>query len=124
MPQQPILFYDVFDVWGIDFMGHSQSPMDTYTLCLSSTIQTVKLKYSTTKSRKHCKRWPIPTGTTRANSLRMLYGHTDFIGDVSLLDYFRQAMQPSLRPSRQLKEAPTTRIGRTLLGSIRELLDL
>ncbi|RDX68857.1 pol, partial [Mucuna pruriens] len=21
MPQQPILFYEVFDVWGIDFMG-------------------------------------------------------------------------------------------------------
>ena len=21
MPQQPMLFYEVFDVWGIDFMG-------------------------------------------------------------------------------------------------------
>ncbi|RDY10709.1 putative mitochondrial protein, partial [Mucuna pruriens] len=27
-PQQPILFYEVFDVWGINFMEPSQSPMD------------------------------------------------------------------------------------------------
>ncbi|RDX97369.1 hypothetical protein CR513_19866, partial [Mucuna pruriens] len=35
-----------------------------------------KLKYSTRKSRKHCKRWPIPTRRTRANSLRKLSRHT------------------------------------------------
>ncbi|RDX90053.1 Gag-Pol polyprotein, partial [Mucuna pruriens] len=38
--------------------------------------QTTKPKSSTRKSRKHCKRWPIPTGRAGADSLRMLYGHT------------------------------------------------
>ncbi|RDY04243.1 hypothetical protein CR513_12066, partial [Mucuna pruriens] len=39
--------------------------------------QTTKLKYSTGKLRKHCKRWPIPTERTRVDSLRMLYGQTE-----------------------------------------------
>ncbi|RDX88663.1 hypothetical protein CR513_29721, partial [Mucuna pruriens] len=39
--------------------------------------QTTKLKYSTGKSRKHCKRWPILAGRTRADSLKTLYGHTE-----------------------------------------------
>ncbi|RDX63621.1 hypothetical protein CR513_57929, partial [Mucuna pruriens] len=34
-----------------------------------------QVKYSIEKSRKYCKRWSIPTGRTRANSLRTLYGH-------------------------------------------------
>ncbi|RDX74162.1 hypothetical protein CR513_46119, partial [Mucuna pruriens] len=38
--------------------------------------QTAKWKYSIGKSRKFCKRWPIPTRKTGANSLRTLYGHT------------------------------------------------
>ncbi|RDY00717.1 hypothetical protein CR513_16068, partial [Mucuna pruriens] len=29
------------------------------------------------KSRKHCKRWPIPTGWTRVDSLRTPCGHTE-----------------------------------------------
>ncbi|RDY06202.1 hypothetical protein CR513_09845, partial [Mucuna pruriens] len=35
-----------------------------------------KLKYSIGKSRKICKRWQILAEKTRADSLRMLYGHT------------------------------------------------
>ncbi|RDX86133.1 hypothetical protein CR513_32568, partial [Mucuna pruriens] len=38
--------------------------------------QMAKLKYSIGKSRKHCKRWSIPTRRTRADSLRTLYGRT------------------------------------------------
>ncbi|RDX90562.1 gag-pol, partial [Mucuna pruriens] len=38
--------------------------------------QTVKLNSSIGKSRKHYKRWPIPTGRTGADSLKMIYGHT------------------------------------------------
>ncbi|RDY03461.1 Pro-Pol polyprotein, partial [Mucuna pruriens] len=38
IPQQPILFCEVFDVWGFDFVGPFQSPMDTLTFCLSSTM--------------------------------------------------------------------------------------
>ncbi|RDX90042.1 putative mitochondrial protein, partial [Mucuna pruriens] len=39
--------------------------------------QTAKLKYSTRKSRKHCKRWPIPARRIGVDSLRMLYGHIE-----------------------------------------------
>ncbi|RDX88975.1 hypothetical protein CR513_29356, partial [Mucuna pruriens] len=39
--------------------------------------QMAKLKYSMGKSRKHCKRWPIPAGRIGADSLRTLYGHTE-----------------------------------------------
>ncbi|RDY04634.1 hypothetical protein CR513_11624, partial [Mucuna pruriens] len=38
MPQQLILFCEVFDVWGIDFMGHSLSPMDNFTFYLPLTM--------------------------------------------------------------------------------------
>jgi len=41
MPQQPMLFHEVFDVWGIDFMG--QQPLVsfgfTYILLLSIMFQ-------------------------------------------------------------------------------------
>ncbi|RDX82593.1 hypothetical protein CR513_36595, partial [Mucuna pruriens] len=39
--------------------------------------QIAKLKYSIGKSKNCYKRWPIPIGGTRANSLRTLYGHTE-----------------------------------------------
>ncbi|RDY12782.1 Retrovirus-related Pol polyprotein, partial [Mucuna pruriens] len=39
--------------------------------------QTTKLKCLIGKSRKFCKRWPIPTRKTRADSLKTLYGHTE-----------------------------------------------
>ncbi|RDX85227.1 putative mitochondrial protein, partial [Mucuna pruriens] len=140
MPQQPILFCEVFDVWGIYFMGPFPiSNGYSYILlvvdyvsrwveaiatktneakvivdflksnifyrfgvpkalisdqgshfCNSAIMgwcielpqhttpkQTTKLKYSTRKSRKHCKRWPIPTERTRGDSLRMPYGDTE-----------------------------------------------
>ncbi|RDX83595.1 hypothetical protein CR513_35466, partial [Mucuna pruriens] len=34
--------------------------------------QMAKLKYSIGKSKRFCKRWPIPTGKTGADSLRTL----------------------------------------------------
>ncbi|RDY01096.1 Retrovirus-related Pol polyprotein from transposon 17.6, partial [Mucuna pruriens] len=146
MPQQPVLFYEVFDVWDIDFIGPflvsngylyillvvdyvSQwveaiatktndgkvvvdflksnifcrfgvskalisdqgshfcnkaisSLLHKYEVVhrIATTyhpIQTAKLKYSIGKSKKHCKRWPIPTGRTGADSLRTFYGHTE-----------------------------------------------
>ncbi|RDY03093.1 hypothetical protein CR513_13366, partial [Mucuna pruriens] len=97
--------------------------------------QMTKLKYSIGKSRKHCKRWSIPTERIGVDSLRMLYGHRTayqtFVGDLSLPDCFRilsllgsQAMQPGLQPSRKTKKALATRSGRSLLGSIREFLHL
>ncbi|RDY08382.1 hypothetical protein CR513_07399, partial [Mucuna pruriens] len=62
---------------------------------LTTPKQTTKLKYSTGKSRKHYKRWPIPTGRTGADSLRTLYGHTELHTelrwDVSLPYFFYKA---------------------------------
>ncbi|RDX97573.1 Pro-Pol polyprotein, partial [Mucuna pruriens] len=186
MPQQPILFCEVFDVWGIDFMGpflvsngYSYNLLaidyvsrwvealaiktnDTKVVMdfLKSNIfyrfgvpkalisyqgryfcnqamsallhkygmvhrvpqhttlkQTTKLKYSIGKSRKHCKRWPIPAGKTRADSWRMLYGHIELHTGLhweclhtgltsSLLG--SQVVQSGLRPSLKAKEVLAT----------------
>ncbi|RDX89254.1 hypothetical protein CR513_29043, partial [Mucuna pruriens] len=117
MPQQPILFCEVFDVWGTNFMGSFPiSNRYSYILLvidyfgvpkaiisdqgshfcnramsalfhkygvvhrIATTYhpkQTAKLKSSIGKSRKHYKRWLIPTERTGANSLRMLYGQIE-----------------------------------------------
>ncbi|RDY03680.1 Retrovirus-related Pol polyprotein, partial [Mucuna pruriens] len=92
IPQQPILFCEVFDIWGIDFMGpflvvtFVTEPCPPYSTSIEWCIELpqpttprkmAKLKYSIGKSRKHCKRWPIPARKTRADSMKTLYGHTE-----------------------------------------------
>ena len=38
MPLNPILVVDLFDVWGIDFMGRSLLPLDMFTFWWGSTM--------------------------------------------------------------------------------------
>ncbi|RDX99572.1 putative mitochondrial protein, partial [Mucuna pruriens] len=83
MPQQPILFYEVFDVWVTKEITSTTELCPPYLKSMgwctelpqhTTPKQTTKRKYSTGKSRKCCKRWLILAGRTRADSLRTLYG--------------------------------------------------